>query len=135
MEKIISILNEFEYEMYEENHKIALERAVERFKQNKCEEKAIGEILKTIEKYPDYDWGTPGAFGHYMEVYINESYPDLLLESYLRKPTENTAFLLFRLATQTDDKQVYCDAYKKSLLEVKDQNLKEHIKEYIAWLD
>lgn len=55
MEKILSILKEFEYEMYEVNHLIAIERAVECFKQIKCEERAIGKILKTIEKYPDYD--------------------------------------------------------------------------------
>lgn len=132
--KIQSIMDLFENEMHDMDLQEAISNAVERLKEADCENAAIPYILKTIEKYPHLDWGTPGGFAHYMEEYINDDYFDLLLESYNRKPTVNTAFLLFRVSNNFDDKTVIIEAFEKSLKMINTNQLFEDVKEYIEWL-
>lgn len=128
------IMSTFENEMHDIELKDAINNAVYRFNEQDCQNVAIPYILKMIEKYPQLDWGTPGGFAHYMEEYIDDGYIDYLLESFNRKPTTNTAFLLFRCANNAEDKTIFLDAFEKSRIIIGTNHLREDVEEYIEWL-
>ena len=131
---ITKILLDFEKDMKKLESRVAISRAVDKLRNTDAEVTVVSKILSLIEKYPDYDWGTPGGFAHYMETFKKQGYEDLLIESFLRKPTENTAYQLFRQAFEGADRKMYVALFKTALTLIEDGQLEEHVNEYIHWL-
>ncbi len=63
----------------------------------------VEPILRFMESHPDIDYGAPGELVHYVERFLGRGYEALLLESFLRRPTGHTAWMLNRLIHGTGD--------------------------------
>jgi hypothetical protein len=58
---------------------------------------AVEPILSFMERYPEVDFGSPGALTHFVEHFRGREYIGALLASVERKPTEHTTWMLNRL--------------------------------------
>ena len=50
-----------------------------------------------MEAHPNWDFGVPGAFVHYVERFYKHGYEALLVASLKRRPTSHTLWMLNRL--------------------------------------
>lgn len=79
---------------------------------------AVEPILRLIERSPDIDYGGPGPFGTFLELFYRKgsgmNYEDLLIESLKRKPTAYTIFLLDRICRDKSnpDRPLYVEIIK-----------------------
>ena len=65
---------------------------------------AIQPILELMEKHPLVEFGTPGAFTHFIEQFYKDNstyYEEILLQSVLKQPTVHTVWLLNRVINGT----------------------------------
>ena len=63
----------------------------------------INEILQLFERFPDYDFGTPGPLAHAIERFYRQGYEQELQRSLRRKPTCLTIWLANRIINLRDD--------------------------------
>jgi hypothetical protein len=54
-------------------------------------------VLLFIERHPEVDFGGPGPLVHYLEKFYRNGYEELLVDSFRRRPTPHTAYMLNRL--------------------------------------
>lgn len=54
-------------------------------------------VLLFMEHHPEVDFGAPGPLVHYLEKFYRNGYEELLTESFKRRPTPHTAFMMNRL--------------------------------------
>ena len=62
---------------------------------------SVSVILKFMEEYPAFDFGTPGPLVHFVEKFYGRGYEAELLASIARKPTGHTVWLLNRVINGT----------------------------------
>ncbi|MGC3992230.1 MAG: hypothetical protein QM796_21550 [Chthoniobacteraceae bacterium] len=60
-------------------------------------------ILDFMERYPDLDYGAPGALVHYVEQFELGYYTRALVESIQRTPTASTLTMLRRIINGTPE--------------------------------
>jgi len=63
----------------------------------------VRAILKFMEKYPTYDFGTPGPLAHFVETFYGHGYEAELFDSISRRPTCHTIWLLNRIINGTKE--------------------------------
>jgi hypothetical protein len=80
---------------------------------------AVEPILRFMEDHPDWDYGMPGAFVHYMESFYGSGYESKLIESIERRPIMHTIWMLNRLINGEKD-SVQRKRYVNLLSSVKD---------------
>lgn len=54
----------------------------------------VEAILRFMERYPEIDFGTPGALVHFVERFYGKGYEAKLLDSVGRRPTAHTVMIL-----------------------------------------
>lgn len=59
---------------------------------------AVPIILQFMEQHPNFDFGVPGPLVHFVEKFYRQGYEAMLCESFIRRPTVHTVFMLHRLA-------------------------------------
>jgi hypothetical protein len=58
---------------------------------------AVEPTLRFMEEHSSIEFGTPGPLVHFVENFYGNGYEEKLLESFSRKPTMHTAWMLNRL--------------------------------------
>jgi hypothetical protein len=62
---------------------------------------SVSVILKFMEEYPAFDFGTPGPLVHFIEKFYGRGYEAELFASIARRPTTHTLWLLNRIINGT----------------------------------
>jgi hypothetical protein len=62
-----------------------------------AEVEVVEPILRFIEAHPRIDFGSPGPLVHFVERFYRKGYEAKLVESFERKPTAHTAWMLNRV--------------------------------------
>lgn len=62
-------------------------------------------LFSILEKYPNYDFESPGELVHYLETYYKNGYEEQLVESLNRKPTNLTIWMLNRIMNDNSNVQ------------------------------
>lgn len=99
---------------------------------------AVAPILRFMESHPDIGYGSPGPLVHFVERFDGHRYGGLLLESFSRKPTWHTAWMLNRLINGESDassRSMYVRAMKGALAHpLADGDTVEQIRRFLARL-
>lgn len=64
---------------------------------------AVAPLLEIYERHPLSDFGMPGDITHFAERFYGKGYEELLLESFRRRPTVHTAWLMNRCVNGEKD--------------------------------
>lgn len=96
----------------------------------------VESILRFMEDNSKVDFGEPGPLVHFMERFYKRGYERLLLESFIRKPTEQTVWMLNRILNDKNlvNRQAYMEALKESANRVDlDDEVMQSIRHYIEY--
>jgi len=63
---------------------------------------AIEPVLRFMEEHPGWYFGEPGALVHFVERFNGPEYEQLVLDSFARRPTAHTAWMVNRLLNGTE---------------------------------
>lgn len=80
-----------------------MDECVIAFEEYDCDIQIVREILELMERNPLIEFGSPGAFVHYVETFSGKGYEGLLYESIERRPTVHTLWMLNRIINDEDD--------------------------------
>ena len=58
-------------------------------------------LFNILENNLEIDYGMPGPIVHFMEMFYERGYEELLLESVKRKPTSHTIWMLNRIMNKS----------------------------------
>jgi hypothetical protein len=64
---------------------------------------SVEPVLRMMEAHPDWNFGMPGAFVHYVERFYKKGYESVLVDSLNRRPTSHTVWMLNRLVNGEKD--------------------------------
>jgi hypothetical protein len=64
---------------------------------------AVNPVLKFMEAHPEWDYGLPGPFVHFVERFYRQGYEQALVESIGRRPTPHTVWMLNRVINGEKD--------------------------------
>jgi len=82
---------------FEEDLEQSSEELVEIWRSSSVGKQAIEPILMFMENHGSWDYGSPGPFVHFIEIFYGHGYEKLLVDSINRKPTLHTLWMLNRI--------------------------------------
>ena len=100
IKKILDEFIPFDEDDLENDNESYLYELTEKLKENNNGKTAIENIFLLLEKYPNFDFGSPGPLVHTLESFKGD-YENLLIESLNRKPTPMTVWMLNRIINGT----------------------------------
>ena len=62
---------------------------------------AVDPIMRLMEENPEFDFGCPGPFAHFVETFYKRGYEERLCQSVRRRPTPHTLWMLNRVINGT----------------------------------
>ncbi len=91
------------------------EEIVDQLKEMEEPFRFVEPLLRLMEDYPVFDFGTPGPLVHFMESFYRKGYEELLLQSVQRNPTMHTIWMIHRITNtpQCTDKDKYYDVIEE----------------------
>lgn len=66
----------------------------------------VEPILRLMESHPDFDFGAPGFFVHFVETYYKKGYEGLLIDSLKRAPSLHTLWMLNRILNAVEGEEL-----------------------------
>lgn len=132
---MLRLINELQDAVLEEDF-YRTNEVIEKIKKEQNSFEYVKFILELMEKNPNLDYGIPGPLVHFVELYYQNGYEELLLESVKRCPTSQTVWMLNRILNDPKfkEKERYLNVLNELLQ--KDgltSNLKEEIRNFVRY--
>ena len=134
MDKLKTIIEGLESNIDSSDFPSCCETAVAEIKRLNLSIGAIEPLLSFMTKYPDLDYGMPGALIHFIESFPEAAYIDFLIRCIQKQPTEHNVWMLLRIMNtwESSRQDEYIGIMKTALLHPNiNEGVKESIKEYL----
>lgn len=83
-------------------------------------EELVKPILELIGNNATVDFGTPGYLVHFVELFYNKGYQELLIDSVINTPTPHNIWMLHRC--YNDKKDTRHNIYKKIVMNLRNSD-------------
>ena len=112
-----------------------LNEICEEIKEKNIQNEIIIDLLKIIEKNPNYNFGNPGNLVRIIEKYTLKDYEEKIIQSIERVPTEYNLWLLNRQLNSyetLEERKNGINLFKRILKETEETKIKEILKNFLS---